>query len=78
MVGGPVVYGSYLEPYEEQVGLGGQWLVGDADGARDAVSEIISSVIAHADGPILGACERAEAFLARWQDDLPFGRPMAA
>ena len=50
----------------------------DADGARDAVSEIISSVISHADGPILGACERAEAFLARWQDDLPFGRPMAA
>tara|TARA_B100000686_G_scaffold350257_1_gene445724 strand:- start:395 stop:1216 length:822 start_codon:yes stop_codon:yes gene_type:complete len=53
-------------------------LIGDADGARDAISEIISSVVSHADGPILGACERAEAFLARWQDDLPFGRPMAA
>ena len=53
-------------------------LIGDAEGARDAISGIISSVIGHTDGPVLGACERAEAFLARWQDDLPFGRPMAA
>jgi hypothetical protein len=53
-------------------------LVGDAGNARDAISGIISSVMGHTDGPVLGACERAEAFLTGWQDDLPFGRPMAA
>jgi len=53
-------------------------LVGDADGARDAATEAITSVVGHPDGPTLGACERAEAFLAGWQDDQPFGRPMAA
>ena len=53
-------------------------LVGDADSARDVISEIISSVVGHTDGPVLGACERADTFLAGWQDDLPFGRPMAA
>ena len=31
----------------------------------------------HADGPLLGACHRAEAFLRTWQDTLPFGRPLA-
>ena len=32
---------------------------------------------AHDDGPLLGACYRAEAFLRTWQDALPFGRPLA-
>lgn len=53
-------------------------LVGDPDRARSMVGEVVDSIVAHDDGPILGACERAEAFLADWQDDLPFGRPMAA
>ena len=53
-------------------------LLGGADAVRDTVSSIIGDVTGHADGPILGACERAEAFLAGWLDDLPFGRPMAA
>ena len=53
-------------------------LIGDADRARDAISELIGAVIGHADGPVLGACERAEAFLSGWQTELPFGRPMAA
>ncbi|MCP4852738.1 MAG: hypothetical protein GY900_13530, partial [Actinomycetia bacterium] len=53
-------------------------LIGDADAARDAVTNLISSVVGHADGPVLAACERAEAFLAGWQTELPFGRPMAA
>jgi len=34
-------------------------------------------VVGHGNGPVLGACERAEAFLAGWLDELPFGRPMA-
>jgi len=53
-------------------------LIGDADASRDAVTNLISSVVGHADGPVLAACERAEAFLAGWQTELPFGRPMAA
>jgi hypothetical protein len=31
----------------------------------------------HPSGPLLGACEQAEAFLATWCDELPFGRPLA-
>ena len=29
-------------------------------------------------GPFLGACHTAEAFLSTWQDELPFGRPLAS
>ncbi len=53
-------------------------LVGDADRTRALVSEVVADVVGHGDGPVLGACERAEAFLASWLDELPFGRPMAA
>jgi glutamate dehydrogenase/leucine dehydrogenase len=45
---------------------------------RDAVTGILGEVAAHADGPLLGACERAEAFLRTWRSSLPFGRPLAA
>ena len=37
---------------------------------------VLAEVLDHADGPVLGACERAEAFLGSWQDELPFGRPI--
>ncbi len=46
----------------------------------DAVSSITAAlheVTDHPDGPTLAACYRAEAFLSTWQDELPFGRPMA-
>ena len=52
-------------------------LVSDVDKAREVVASIIAEIVDHDDGPIIGACVRAEAFLAGWQDDLPFGRPMA-
>lgn len=45
--------------------------------AADTVGGIIGEVSGHDDGPLLGACLRAEAFLATWRDDLPFGRPIA-
>ncbi len=45
--------------------------------AAVAVGGAMSEVVAHPDGALLGACARAEAFLATWQDDLPFGRPLA-
>jgi hypothetical protein len=41
------------------------------------VGEAVAAVLDHAEGPVVGACERAEAFLATWRDELPFGRPMA-
>ena len=53
-------------------------LVGDTAVTRSLVGEAIASVVGHDDGPILGACQRAEEFLSGWQDDLPFGRPLAA
>jgi len=56
----------------------GPLVAGKRDEVCSLISETISSVMRHEDGPIIGACERAEAFLTEWQDDLPFGRPMAA
>ena len=60
------------------------WPPPDADdaaidaAATDAVSTIIAEVLDHDEGPFLGACYRAEAFLSTWCDELPFGRPLPA
>jgi glutamate dehydrogenase/leucine dehydrogenase len=52
-----------------------------ADAAPEAVAEAVTAVLGevldHPDGPLLGACHRAEAFLGTWRDTLPFGRPIA-
>jgi glutamate dehydrogenase/leucine dehydrogenase len=45
--------------------------------ALEAVTAAVHEVADHPEGLYLGACERAEAFLATWQDTLPFGRPLA-
>jgi glutamate dehydrogenase (NAD(P)+) len=45
---------------------------------HDTVTGILAEVAVHEDGPLLGACARAEAFLQTWRDNLPFGRPLAA
>jgi glutamate dehydrogenase/leucine dehydrogenase len=45
---------------------------------RETIAGILAEVFGHADGPLLGACERAEAFLRSWRAALPFGRPLAA
>ncbi len=45
--------------------------------ATNAVTAIVGEVAGHDDGPLLGACYRAEAYLATWQEQLPFGRPLA-
>jgi len=54
---------------------------GSADELRstvvDRVGGVIGDLLGHADGPLLAACYRAEAFLATWQESLPFGRPLA-
>ena len=51
-----------------------------ADPAAEATAAIAASlgeVLAHDDGPLLAACYRAESFLATWQEERPFGRPLA-
>lgn len=45
--------------------------------ARAAVAEIVAAVLGHDEGPIVGAGQRAEAFLRTWRDAVPFGRPFA-
>lgn len=41
------------------------------------VTELVAETVSHPDGPFLAACYAAESFLATWQDELPFGRPLA-
>lgn len=45
--------------------------------AEEWIAATITEVLGHDEGPILGACYRAEAFLRTWRDELPFGRPLA-
>lgn len=51
------------------------------DEVRSAVAATVTELVAetadHPDGPFLAACYAAESFLATWQDELPFGRPLA-
>jgi glutamate dehydrogenase/leucine dehydrogenase len=43
----------------------------------DTVTAINEESSHETDGPLLGACYRAESFLSTWQERLPFGRPLA-
>lgn len=42
-----------------------------------ALVAVTGEILGHDEGPYLGACRRAEAYLRTWQDELPFGRPLA-
>jgi glutamate dehydrogenase/leucine dehydrogenase len=44
--------------------------------AAAAIESALADVAAHPAGPVIGACERAEAFLSSWAT-VPFGRPLA-
>ena len=44
----------------------------------DTVAALMADALESGDGPFLGACYAAEAFLTTWQDELPFGRPLAS
>ena len=49
--------------------------------AADAAAKITASleeIADHPDGLFLAAAQRAESFLATWQETLPFGRPLAS
>ena len=52
------------------------------DEVRAEIASIVAALMEEAltsdDGPFLGACYAAEAFLSTWQDELPFGRPLAS
>ena len=52
------------------------------DELRAEIASTVAALMADAlksdDGPFLGACYTAEAFLSTWQDELPFGRPLAS
>ena len=43
----------------------------------ETVSTLSSEFATHEDGPFLAACLAAESYLLTWQDELPFGRPLA-
>ena len=53
-------------------------LINDKNQIAKTLSSIIEELINHVDGPLIGACERADVFLSTWQSELPFGRPMAS
>lgn len=44
---------------------------------RDHIATIVAEILDHEESPFLGACTKAEEFLSTWQDELPFGRPLA-
>jgi len=44
----------------------------------NTVAALMAEALDSDDGPFLGACYAAEAFLSTWQDELPFGRPLAS
>ena len=49
---------------------------GSSTDAASLVGDAVASVLDHPAGPLLGACELAEGFLAEWAS-IPFGRPIA-
>jgi glutamate dehydrogenase (NAD(P)+) len=57
------------------------WPAPGADDPRvaaiDGIAGALAEVMDHPDGPLLGGCLRAEAFLRSWRPTLPFGRPLA-
>ena len=46
--------------------------------AAGTAAALMAEALASQDGPFLGACYAAESFLSTWQDELPFGRPLAS
>lgn len=67
------------------VSIAGSVLGGVLDGdeatlaatVADQVTDVLDDSAADAEGVLLGACHRAEAFIAGWHGSLPFGRPLA-
>lgn len=78
---GTVVYPDFVVlcgPLLAAWGVAGRAAPELVDETASTVRGILDEVAAHADGPLLAACYRAETFLRSWRDALPFGRPLAA
>ncbi|MEX0768502.1 MAG: hypothetical protein WD029_08535 [Microthrixaceae bacterium] len=45
--------------------------------AAESISNTIAALLQHPEGPYLAGCYAAEEFLMTWQQELPFGRPLA-
>ncbi len=46
-------------------------------GVVEDLGDLSAGYASHEDGPLLAACYDAEDFLSTWQENLPFGRPLA-
>ncbi|MEO0493279.1 MAG: hypothetical protein AAF081_07675 [Actinomycetota bacterium] len=46
-------------------------------GVREDIGDLCDELQGHDDGLLLAACYHAESFLSDWQDELPWGRPLA-
>ena len=68
-----VTTGGHLAAWSDE----GDVVAPDAAAAATLVDDVLRQVLDHPLGPLLGACESAEAFLLTWRDSLPFGRPIA-
>ncbi len=64
----------------ELAGLEGDAVTAEAieAAATEAITNLVRETASHPEGAFLGACGHAESFLRTWQEQLPFGRPLAA
>ncbi|MEM8708115.1 MAG: hypothetical protein AAGE98_16750 [Actinomycetota bacterium] len=46
-------------------------------GVREDIGDLCDELNGHDDGPMMAAFFHAESFLSEWQDELPWGRPLA-
>ncbi len=53
--------------------VAGHFMGDDVDSLMES---LINEILNHPEGPVLGACYKAEAFLSTWCPELPFGRPI--
>ena len=46
------------------------------DKVSSLMGSLINEILNHPEGPVLGACYKAESYLSTWCPELPFGRPI--
>ena len=46
------------------------------DNVNSLMGSLINEILNHPEGPVLGACYKAESYLSTWCPELPFGRPI--
>lgn len=68
---------SLPDPTDLQPMVGAEQLDALSRQALSRLEGILDDCRGHADGAFIGASLEAERFLSTWQDELPFGRPLA-